>query len=372
MKTLGRIFIWLSISLMAAWVLPWVWNLIVLKPYRSPFTLYSCVVHDFTGLDNSEGRGLNFIGRDGTVYGDSVQPMFYANILQSRGELPDTIEGRAIDIKEIEYNSSIVSYEPENYNKTLPPVYLLLESVPERLELKDPSEVLISRKDGIHVFRMEDNAEESDKSGQLCSRLRELGFVFPAKLFAGNPSHRKAYDEGYLLTDSEDKVYHIKQVNGEMTAEYFPAADRLAVKHMIITEFENRATLGYLVGEDMHLYMLRPDGTVTGTEVIYDPSKDDLLVIGDMFYQTVKISDQDGEMFYALDSEDFSLVDKMYRAYPEDDGVNPCKYFLPFRLRFTSADDGWMKPRLSDFSWTGLAVYALITALFFVQRRKQK
>ena len=61
------------------------------------------------------------------------------------------------------------------------------------------------------------------------------------------------------------------------------------------------------------------------------------LVVGDLFYYTVKTSDDKGEHFWALRSSDFSPVASYERAYPSDRS-------LP-GLRFTSSIDNWVKPR---------------------------
>ena len=104
MKKYGTLFLFASLAFLVVWVLPWLYNLITLESYATPFTLYSCTLHDFASLDRSEGKGFRFIDTKGNVYGDEAQPMFYASILASRGALPDTIEGRKVTLEEIEHN----------------------------------------------------------------------------------------------------------------------------------------------------------------------------------------------------------------------------------------------------------------------------
>ena len=339
MKNYGKIFLISSLALLFFWVVPWLYNLITLKPYSTPFTLYSCTLHDFASLDRGEGKEFQFIDTKGNVHGDEAQPMFYAGVLASRGALPDTLEGRAVSLEEIERNAVIATSDPKDINRTLPPVYLLMESVPERLELKDPEDALVSRSRGIDIVKMATNEIRADKTALLRQTLQEQGFAYPAKLFSGKPSHRKAYDEGYLVTDAQDKLYQFKQVNDTVVVRHFPEADGLALKFVMITEFDNHATLGYLVSGDGRLQMLLPDGRVIPTEVSFTPEKEDLLIVGDLFYYTVKTSTDEGERFWALRSSDFSLVDTLSRPYPRE-GSFP-------GLRFTSANDGWVKPRLT-------------------------
>jgi hypothetical protein len=265
--------------------------------------------------------------------------MFYVSILASRGALPDSIEGRKITLEEIEYNSVIASSDPKDVNRTLSPVYLLMESVPVRLELQDPEDALVSRKDRIDIYKMATNEIRADKTAALNAALKAQGFTFPARLFAGKPSHRKAYDEGYLVTDAEGKLFQLKQVNDSVTVRHFPDADGQGIDFLMITEFDNHATLGYFTGADGFLQMLLPDGGVVKTAVPFDASEEDLLIVGDMFYYTVKTSTDKGERFWALRSSDFALVDTLSRRYPSD-------FSLP-GIHFTSAGDGWVKPRFN-------------------------
>ena len=339
MKNYGKIFLIASCAALFFWVVPWLYNLITLKPYRAAFTLYSCTLHDFASLDRSEGRGFQFVDTKGNIHGDEAQPMFYASVLASRGALPDTLEGRRISLEEIERNAVFATADPKDINRTLPPVHLLMESVPERLELKDPEDALVSRSHSIDIVKMATNEVREQKSALFNEALRKQGFVYPARLFNGNPSNRKAYDEGYLVTDAQDKLYQLKQVNDTVTVRHFPEADGLGLKFVMITEFENRATLGYLVSAENRLHILLPDGHVVPTEVRFTPEKESLMVVGDLFYYTVKTSTDKGERFWALRSDDFTLVDTLSRPYPRDRSFPG--------LRFTSSDDGWVKPRLS-------------------------
>lgn len=338
MKKISNGLIGLTLAAVLACLVPALYRLLTAKPERTPFTLYSCTVHDFTELYQDDGREYKFIDRAGAVHGDEVQPLFYASILAAKGALPDTLEGRAVTLEEIERNNLFLSTDPRDVNKVVPTVYPLMESVPVHLELQDPEEALVVRKNRLCIYQMGSNTLLEEKTEKLNTDLLARGFVFPAKLLDGNPTDRKDHDEGYLLTDAENHLFRILQTDGEIRVDRFPAADSLRVKFLKIMEFENRATLGLLVTGDGHIAMLRPDGTVTVTEVPFDPRKEDFLLIGDLFYYTVKTATAAGEHFWALRADDFSLVDRMDRPYEQH-------WTLP-SLRFTAPTDSYVKPRL--------------------------
>ena len=335
MKKISAIFIALTAAVVLLTVGPKLYNLLTAKPEGTPFTLYSCVLHDFTALYQDD-RDYKFVDRAGNVYSDEVQPMFYASILASRGALPDSLEGQKVTLEEIERNNMFLTMDPRDVNKVVPPVYLLMESVPERLELQDPKEAFVSRKDGLYIYNMAQNALQEEKTEKLNGDLRALGFVFPAKCIEGNPTDRKDHDEGYLLTDSEDKLFRIKQTAGVIRADYYPAADTLHLKNLKITEFENHATLGFLVTGDSRLAILEENGDITVTDVPMCPEKEDILIIGDMFYYTVETSTPEGENYFALKTGTFELVDTLSRPYK--------KSFTMPGISFTSPLHSYVKP----------------------------
>ena len=370
MKTAGKIFIWVSAALLAVWLIPWLCGIIVAKPVSSPFTLYSFIAEDFLTMDREEGKDLLFTDRKGNVYGDEALPLFYHSVLHSRGAFPDSIGGRAVTRDEVKLHNYNLSEKPANVDRIAAKAYLLMESVPVRLELQDPAYGMVFRKDGLHVYVLEDNSPDSEKSAAFTRALTDAGFVFPASLASGNPTHRKEFDEGYLLTDAEGRLYQLKMVDGQPEVRHFPAADALALTYISIVEVSDHSVLGYLSDTDGRLAVLRPDGTVLPTEVVWNPRKEQLFVVGDMFNHTVKVSDRSADRFYALRSDDFSLIDTMERAYP-DPPVNFSRWFLPCRLSFVSGTDGYVRPRVRDFSWVGLAVDLVLLAGVWALRRRR-
>ncbi len=371
MKTAAKIFLYISLALVLVWILPWAWRIATLKSYSTPFTLYSCVVHDFTSLDRDD-KDLTFIDRNGNVYTDEVQPLFYGRVLNNKGALPDSLEGRPITLALIDSTNVNFSAKPEEFNTRLIPVCLLMESVPVRMELQDPEGAFVLHKDRIVLYDITSNTLEEEKSRAFSDALASEGFVYPVVQYSGNPSHHKLYDEGYLLIDSAGNLFQLKQVDGKPYARRFSQADAINVKYVNITELSSRATLGWFTDDSNRMYFLSPDGLVYKTEVSYNPEKESLLGVGDLFYYTIKTSDDDGEHFYALRSDDFSLVDTMDRPYDFDEGFNLCKYLFPCRLYFTSSKETWVRPHFVDFSWIGLIVDLLAIGAVILIRQRRK
>lgn len=100
MRRFSTILLYVTIAFLLLWQLPWCYNFFVVKPEKTPFTLYSFVIGDFAQMGQEEGKGS--VRRDlaGNIYSeaafDSILPMFYFRQLMSDERFPDTIQGIAV------------------------------------------------------------------------------------------------------------------------------------------------------------------------------------------------------------------------------------------------------------------------------------
>ena len=375
MRKTGNIYLAIIVALLALWLVPRLWYIITAQSYSTPFTLYSCTVGDFVSLTDRSGKDFVFTDTEGREYGDSALPFFYYRVLCSRNNAPEIICGRQFTGEQIEKNNIIFSSSPKEVNTETPNVYMLLESAPPRLELEDPEYALVARRDGVKIIEMATNRSDAELEWSFNAALDSAGFRFPAVLVSGNPSHHKSYDEGYMLTDSEGGLYHLKLADGKPLVESIDN-NGLDIKHIFITENENRASLAYLFDAEGRFYILDSLRRVLRTDVIADVTKQNVLLVGDLLNLTVRVSDNDGEDFWALDTKDLHTVKTMRRDYPEPDSFDLPKYIFPARLALTSPLNGDIRPRFADFSPFGLCVdiAALAAALGIavVLRKKRK
>lgn len=316
MKKYGYTYIIVATIILGGIFLPRLYHIITAKRVGSPFTLYSCILHDFASLDHS-GKDLQFVDSEGVHYGDTVQPMFYYRDIMARGVMPDSIEGRKVTVSEIEKNYFMFFSDPDDVNKNLPKVYFLMESSPSRVDLDEAKHAFVSRKTHLDIIRMADNSLDKELSAAFTEALSDAGFVFPAEIVAGNPSTRKAYDEGYVMTDAHGELFHMKMVKGAPFVEHIAKPDSLTVTHAFITEYASRRTLAFITDEESRWYVVDSEKRIIPTDVVCNPASKDMMMTGDMFYITVKVSDMEGEDFWALRSEDFSTVATLHRDMEE-------------------------------------------------------
>ena len=221
--------------------------------------------------------------------------------------------------------------------------------MPDRIDLEPATDVFRITGEGIEFVDMETNTIDQKKSAAFTKVLRDKGFSFPARVVSGNPSTRKRYDNGYLLVDDAQRVYHMKQVRGR------PFADRKSLGFLVDSE-KRFYTLG---AEDYKLHEI-PVGK-------FGPTRENMMIIGDMFYWTVTIQGAESKRYVAVNARDYSLADEYRPEEKPQAWAEYAKYLFPFELSFTSPLDGYVKPRIAEVSfqalWLGLALgafYALI------------
>ena len=97
MRRFSTILLYVTIAFLLLWQLPWCYNFFIVKPEKTPFTLYSFVIGDFAQMGQEEGKGT--VRRDlaGNIYSeaafDSILHMFYFRQSMSDERFPDTIQG---------------------------------------------------------------------------------------------------------------------------------------------------------------------------------------------------------------------------------------------------------------------------------------
>lgn len=374
-KTIKTAVILLA-TLLLAWLLPWFYTFLFASPSWSPFTLYSCVTHSFASISyDGEGTiaGRDFKGNTYTEHQfDSILPMFYYRQLASEGRFPSRIEGVAVDVRDAERSGFIFRSSPSEINRRKPGLYQLLESMPARVDFKSPTDVFRITGDGIEFVDMATNTPDRAKSDAFTRVMKDKGFAFPARVIAGNASTRKDYDNGYFIVDNDFKVYHLKQMRGRPFVRRTDIPAELGIRHIFVTEYADHRLFGFLVDKDNRFYALEAEDyslheLPVGT---FDPAREGMMIIGDMFYWTVTVQAPESERLVAVNARDYSRADEYVPRSAAQTWERRAEYLFPFSLSFTSPLDGYVKPRLADFSCLAFGLGAVLAVVYAVLRRR--
>ena len=341
MTRICKIFLCATLAVLAVWQLPWCYAFLTTKATPNSFVMYSSLLGDFILTRYEEGEGI--VRRDvaGRTYSeaetDSLLPMFYMRQLVADERFPDTLFGVPVSPREVQNTSFNFRMRPLAVNAPQTGIYFLLESMPKRVELEMPDDAFRFTHAGIEFITMETNTVDAEKSARFTRMLTQKGFSFPPRLVSGNPTTMKDYDNGYLLLDARGRLFHLKQTAGQPYVKALTLPEGVKAEHVFLTEFRDRKALGFLTDAEHRLYVVRADGSVVRTGLpVYDPERDDLTIIGNMFDWTVKVASRGVTHYYALRADDYALL-KTYDV-PTDSGEI-------FGLSFTSPYDRYVRPR---------------------------
>ena len=350
----AKIIFWLSVIWLAMWLIPSLYDFLFVQPQSTPFTLYSTVTGDFAWIDRTQGNPL-YIDRSGKRYTatefDSIFPFFYYRQLMADEKFPDTLHGMAVSPKMAQTESFMFKSTPSSYNTPKTELYPLMESMSGRVDLEMPDDVFRMTDKGIEFIRMTDNRIDKTKSQSYTEVMRQKGFIFPAQIIAGNPTVKKEYDEGYLITDNEGKLFHLKQVKGRPYCRRIAVPDSLHITHLFLTEFRNRRFLAFLVVDCHRMYVLYTGNyDIKQVEIpAFDPTHEAISIIGNPFDWTLSLTSLSDATLYAIDASSLQCLATMKHEIEIPFAEQLRRYIMPLRLNFLSPIDPYLFPRINEY-----------------------
>ena len=342
MLKISKLFFWCLVAVVVAWQLPACYNFFVAKSVDTPFTLYSSVAGEFAMLERDADKKLLYKDATGKSYTeeefDAILPTFYYRQLVTDDRFPDSICGTPVTPRQIQLTNFNIRISPLDLYKPKIGVQQLLESMSGRVDLELPDDVFRITECGIEFIKMETNQVDHAKSDRFTKMMREKGFRFPARYLSGNPTDRKEYDEGYVMLDASNQLFHIKQTVGRPYVRAIALPEGLVPELLFITEFPSRKWLCFIADQQGYLWVVERDNyAVVRTEIpAVDFKTESILIIGNMFDWTVCVNRADQECYYALSAVDYKLLDTLVYPTPS----NAIR-----GLKFTSTKDKFVRPR---------------------------
>ena len=214
----------------------------------------------------------------------------------------------------------------------------------------------------------ETNKVNKAKSLSFSRELTKHGFEFPVQLIWGNGTTRKDYDNGFLLTDSNNRLFQLKMVKGAPWVREIANSPKLTANSRYIQLFTiepaNRALIGFVVTDDHQLYAVRTSGelaqigwcdtsfvhyTSSLCPLTYNPQSMQITIVGDLLHWTITEYTATDSRYYAVDAQTFEQVAR--EIVP--DSERPLsqrleRWLLPVRLRFTSWRTQLIAPNIND------------------------
>jgi hypothetical protein len=314
MLRLSRIcIIVLAVAVMAFHLPGLYWKGVEKKTYR-PFILYSAVEDCFMFRRSAEFSQSIFADEAGVEY-DRVEfekrtPFFNYRNLSKWDLMPVEVKGEWYYEDVIRGNMQFVRVDPNDLHTPQIDLYPLFESQSMFAGLENPPDMfrITTRMEFIVAAT---NEVDEEKSGGFTRALQDAGFRFPARYVAGNPTTRKAFDEGYLIVDDRGTLFHVKMVEGAPWCVNTGITPEGGVRFMVLRENGRREFYGALITGDDRLHLISYDGyrliplPVEG----YEPDRMMFQMITDPLNRTLIYKDLDEDVIHCvLTDPEYNLV----------------------------------------------------------------
>lgn len=333
------------------------------SPDKYPFIYYSSVLKELCLIDfHNTDEPMRDVS--GNVYNqhqfDTLLPLFNFRQLASEGKLPKEIEGREIDMPLLHSKTVIYRHDPSKLYTPQPSLYIMYEAMPKRVTRETPED-LFRLTNRIEFIDATSNSINQKKSQRFQDELIKEGYAFPSQWLSGNMNPMKSYDEGFFSLDADNKLYHIKMVNGRPFVRNTHVGDSIDIAHFSMMEMGDKRFYGFLYDKKGNVYIIEEGGgQYTPIQLGIDPidlKTDEILVMGNLLYWTVTVSRPDREDVYALKTETLERVAKYTTLREENKWDMVSKYLFPMYITFEHKyESEFIYP---DFNFTGFYAFAL-------------
>ena len=378
-KTIISFLILLLATTIGLWGLPVLVKKASYSPDDFPFVYYSSGLKEIALIDykNKEFPMSDLAGNQySTAEFDTLMPLLNYRQLMSDGRLPDSIQGIEITPQLLRSKSVVYKYMPRYEDTPNFGLYILFESMPKRVGLEMPDDVF-RMKNSIEFVDVKTNTINQEKSERFAKELQKRGYTFPTQWAVGNPNIRKPYDEGYFCLDAKGELFHMKMVNGRPFVRNTDAGKTVDIASFSILEVPDKRFYGFLFSKQGETYILEStDGKYTPVKLdipAFNLKKDEMSIIGNLFYWTIFIANESGRDYYVLNSEDLKSIDKHHISKTGSKWDIASQWLFPYYLTFESSDSDYIYPRIHFTSFYGFAVNALLALIgFFVLGRSKR
>jgi hypothetical protein len=249
----------------------------------------------------------------------------------------------------------------------------MYESMSGRTNIESPDDVFrfAGRIEFIDKFS---NTVNEEKSKQFQDKLEKEHFAFPAQQVWGNLSARKAYDEGYFVLDNNNRLFHVKMVNGRPYVRNTGAGDTVDIAYFGILEVSDRSIYGFVVGKHGDLYTLNTGGySLTKFDIPpIDIHTNSVMILGNMFYWIVGVNTPERHTSYVLNVATLKQHDAPHTVMAKENKWHTAASWLfPMYVGFSNKYTDFVMPELKvNFGVSLVISHLMFFAYTFTVGRK--
>lgn len=382
MERLSRYILVLIAIITCAVMLPQLYWMAFDKPINIPFVMYSCTDDDFIILQTENAKAERIDTRGNSYTREEYEqklPLMYTRQLLISGTMPDTIKGVAMDMHDLNKAKSTFRFKPEDMNGPQPELFPLFESESGRANLEMPDDYFrITWR--LEFIKASTNKIDEEKSNLFSGALSKKGFTFPAKSISGLPTTRKSCDEGYLIIDAANQLFHLKMMEGHPFVRKVELPANLKFKFISCVDFKDKKYYAYLFSDQNEIYILTQDlyELVKLPVEGFNADNCELRIFGDIFHYNVIIQAENNLKVVVLNYSDYQGVDTYEKSWlkrSERPKGKIAATLFPFQLKMSDKYNNFTNFYFefsSGFFWVIVNLLFVAAHLLFLMRRKAK
>jgi hypothetical protein len=278
-------------------------------------------------------------------------------------------------MRDINLNRSFISFKPTDMVTPEPGVYPLLEAESGRANLEMPDDFFrITWR--VEFIDARSNKIMEEKSRLYSAALYNKGFAFPARKISGIPTTRKSCDEGYLVIDSKDQLFHFKMIKGNPFVKKVVLPDGLKFKHILCVDFKDKKYYAYLYDTEGDIYILTQDDY----ELIkfpvgnFHPESEELKINGDLFNYHVIITGEGFIRVVILDKEFLKVKEynETWLVRAETKTGKLFSFLFPGQISLTDENSNFINFYFTlskGFKWLIVSILLMIVHFVLVRGR---
>lgn len=374
----SRIFYLLLIVFITSIFIPKYYWMKFEKNIKAPAVFYSPVIDQFLirKLTNMEKFCAD---PKGNVYTredfERLMPLLNYRQLVVENKLPDSLHGEPLILEKIRLNNFSLRIYPGDIDFNQIQLFPMFESRSGRVRLEMPDDYFrISER--MEFIDCATNSVDQKKSLCFTTYLNAKHFTFPAKMIAGNPTTKKAFDEGYFVVDAKNNLFHLKMIKGKPFCVNTNIPADLDIAYMKIMEMPLKEFYGYIFSKSGDVYLI----SYNNYKLIklplkgYEFDKDIFAISADQFYRTISLISSNKIRTVVTDRE-YNIKDLYEESWKDNSesraGV-AAAYIFPFSLKINDINSS-----LSNFylkfsglrSIVGMVIFTLLSYIILLKRK---
>lgn len=232
------------------------------KTFNKYYIFYSNIVQDFVYQKNFGDHRFEYGIEDKKLFDrityESYLPFVYWKNLDIQGKLPLQIGTETFDKQTIKNSRFGLSYHPNLLTKQEVKLYPLFNPQKNKGVIKFPEEMFTIKNNEVLIYDY-DNGLNKDLSSFVKIQLDEQKFVYPAVEIWGKATNMKPYDKGYLIQDSEKKLFNVLRRDDTVVVKEIKYPKGIDIKFIKISENKQQILSGYAIDTKSNFYLLSWD-----------------------------------------------------------------------------------------------------------------